>query len=76
MNKMFILCWGSIHDDQPFQMVHRRYYSSQRLALEAMYRLILADTRGESFIDKDQDGNHLINIVEYEMDNLIFEEDD
>jgi len=76
MKKIFVLCWGTIHDENPFQMVHHRYYSTQRLAFEAMHRLILADTRGESFIDIDKDHNHLINIVEYEMDDLSFEEDD
>lgn len=73
MNRIYILCWGTIYDDEPHQMVHHKYYSSKRLAMEAMYQLIGADTRGEKFIDMDKDHNHLIHIGECELDNMDFD---
>lgn len=72
--KLYVLCWGLNSDDEPFWMLHHRYYSSNRLALEAMSKLIKANIGVPSYeaIAEDLNLNQLIRIQEWDMDNMVF----
>lgn len=61
-------------DDDPLQEIHRRCYSSMRLALQGMDSLIKANLKWEyhSQIAMDRDFNPMISIVEREMDCFDF----
>lgn len=74
MNTLYVLSWGENSDDYPNQMRHQRFYSSRRLALMAMDKLIKANvnTPEEYAIAEDLSLNPLIRISEWDMDNLKF----
>ena len=74
MKTLYVLSWGENSDDEPHHMRHQRFYSSRRLALMAMDKLIKANLRAskEYAIAEDLNLNPLIRISEWDMDNLKF----